>query len=152
MKSRSECVICNVLDLFGDKWTLLIIRDLFFYEKHEFKDFLASPEKVATNVLTDRLKRLRAHGIIDEIAHSENRSRKLYFLTRKGKDLYPILSEMAKWGSNHLTDLPAMQPLYARLRTSPDELRGEIFDRIARWEGEHLSWMSAAQRLRLSSP
>jgi len=58
-------VICNVLDLFGDKWTLLIIRDLFFYEKHEFKDFLASPETVATNVLTDRLKRLRANGILD---------------------------------------------------------------------------------------
>lgn len=138
-KPRSECVICNVLELFGDKWTLLIIRDLFFFNKHEFKEFLASPEAIATNVLTDRLKRLLAAGVIAELRCPENRSRKFYFLTEKGKDLFPVLAEMAKWGAKYLPDLPAMQDLYRRLRTEPDLLRLELFALINEWETAHLS-------------
>ncbi len=138
-KPRSECVICNVLEIFGDKWSFLVIRDLFLFNKHEFKEFLASPEAIATNVLADRLKRLLAAGVIAELPCRENRSRKFYFLTDKGKDLFPILAEMAKWGERHLPDLPAMQGLYSRLRSEPQVLRQEIFDRIRDWETEHLS-------------
>lgn len=136
--ARSECVICNVLDIFGDKWTFLVIRDLFFFNKHEFKEFLASPECIATNVLSDRLKRLASAGVIAEIPHPQNRSRKLYYLTDKGKDLFPILAEMAKWGAKHLPDLPAMQGLYLRLRTEPHKIRDEILAQISQWEREFL--------------
>ncbi|MBX9671766.1 MAG: helix-turn-helix transcriptional regulator [Candidatus Obscuribacterales bacterium] len=136
--ARSECVICNVLEIFGDKWTLLVIRDLFFFNKHEFKEFLASPEGIATNVLTDRLKRLSTHEIIREVRHPQNRSRKLYYLTEKGKGLFPILAEMAKWGEKWLPDLPAMQGLYNRLRTNPQLVRDEIFQQISQWESENI--------------
>lgn len=136
IEARSECVICNVLEVFGDKWTFLVIRDLFLFNKHEFKEFLSSPEAIATNVLTDRLKRLLAYEVIAEIRHPENRSRKLYYLTEKGKDLFPILAEMARWGAKYFPDLPAMQPLYERLRNEPGAIRKEIFARIAEWEIE----------------
>ncbi len=135
---RSECVICNVLEVFGDKWTFLIIRDLFFFDKHEFKEFLASPESIATNVLTDRLKRLLAYEVIAEVPHPENRSRKLYYLTKKGKDLFPILVEMARWGAKYFPDLPAMQNLYNRMREEPAVLRKEIFNQIGAWESQYL--------------
>lgn len=136
--ARSECVICNVLEIFGDRWTFLVIRDLFLFDKHEFKEFLLSPEGIATNVLTDRLKRLLSAEIIAEIPHPENRSRKLYYLTEKGKDLFPILAEMARWGSKHLEKLPAMQALYERMRNEPGTIRKEIFSRISKWEKEYL--------------
>jgi DNA-binding HxlR family transcriptional regulator len=138
IEARSECVICNVLELFGDKWTFLVVRDLFFLNKHEFKEFLNSPEHIATNVLTDRLKKLLAAGVINEMPHPENRSRKLYYLTEKGKDLFPILAEMAKWGSKHLSDLPAMKPLYERMTNQPGTIKKEIFQRIDLWEKQFL--------------
>lgn len=138
IQTRSECVISNVLEILGDKWTLLVIRDLFFFNKHEFKEFLASPESIATNVLTDRLKRLMHYEIIAEIPHPQTRTRKLYYLTEKGKDLLPILGSMAEWGSKHLPDLEAMQPLYERLRSEPKKFRQEIHARINEWEKEHL--------------
>lgn len=137
-QARSQCVISNVLDILGDKWTLLVIRDLFFFDKHEFKEFLASPESIATNVLTDRLKKLIRNEIIAEIPHPETRTRKLYYLTQKGKDLLPVLGSMAQWGSKHLPDLEAMQPLFERLRVEPKKVQSEIIARIEKWETEHL--------------
>jgi len=135
---RSECVFSNVLDVFGDKWTLLIIRDIFFFNKHEFKEFLTSPEAIATNILTDRLKRLLSTEVIAELPHPENRSRKLYYLTAKGKELFPILVEMAKWGAKYFPDLPAMQNMYDRMRSEPTTLRREIFEAIKLWEDAYL--------------
>lgn len=146
-QARSECVICNVLEIFGDKWTFLVIRDLFLFNKHEFKEFLASPEGIATNVLTDRLKRLLGAGVIAELPHPQNRSRKIYYLTAKGKDLFPILAEMAKWGAKHLPDLPAMQEMYFRMKTEPAKLQAEIFARIAAWEAEHLELSNSRAHL-----
>lgn len=137
-QTRSECVIANVLEVFGDKWTLLVIRDLFLADKHEFKEFLNSRENIATNILTDRLKRLLSSEIIAEIPHPENRSRKLYYLTAKGRELFPILSAMAGWGAKYFSDLPAMQPLYNRMRTEPQKLRAEIFERLDAWEATYL--------------
>jgi DNA-binding HxlR family transcriptional regulator len=138
VEARSECVISNVLELFGDKWTFLVIRDMFLFNKHEFKEFLNSPERIATNVLTDRLKRLLAAEVIGELPHPDHGSRKLYYLTEKGKDLFPILAEMAKWGSKHMSHLPAMQSLYARMREQPGAMRKEMFQRISAWEKQYL--------------
>ena len=135
---RSECVISNVLDIFGDKWTFLLIRDLFLFNKHEFKEFLGSPELIATTTLTDRLKRLLAEGIIAEQVHPENASRKLYYLTQKGKDLLPIMVEMARWGSKYLPELNAMQELYAALAADPEALKQEALAKIEDWEKNYL--------------
>ncbi len=137
-KPRSECVFSNVLELFGDKWTLLVIRDLFFFNKHEFKEFLSSPESIATNILTDRLKRLLANGVIAEQVHPENKSRKLYFLTEKGKALLPILLSMAKWGAAYMPELAAMENLYRRLQEDEDKLLSDVTASITEWERQNI--------------
>jgi len=94
---RSPCPVAHSLDIFGDRWTLLIIRDLFV-GCTRFKDFAASPEGIPTNILTDRLERLQAHGIIEQIPAEDGTKRLAYRLTKKGKTLGPILKAMRDWG------------------------------------------------------
>ena len=95
--TRSSCPISNSLDLLGDKWTMLIIRDLVL-GKERYQEFLSSPEKIATNILADRLKRLQAAGVIIWQAYQQNSIRYEYSLTGKGKELRQILKGLASWG------------------------------------------------------
>lgn len=94
---RSPCPVAYSLDIFGDRWTLLVIRDLFF-GRTRFKDFAASPESIPTNILTERLQRLLARGIIERIPAEDGTKRMAYRLTKKGKALGPILKAMRDWG------------------------------------------------------
>ncbi len=99
---RSQCPITNTLDLIGDKWTLLVIRDMVFLKKKSFNEFLKSPEGIATNILTERLKRLEEHGIIEKRPYQKTPLRYEYILTRRGEDLRPLLMEMIRWGNTHI--------------------------------------------------
>jgi len=94
---RSLCPVAFSLDIFGDRWTLLVIRDLFF-GRTRFKEFAASPEGIPTNILTDRLERLLARGIIEQIPAEDGMKRMAYRLTKKGKALAPILQAIRNWG------------------------------------------------------
>jgi len=136
-KPRSGCPIANVLDIVGDRWTLLVIRDLLLYNKHEFKEFLASPETIATNILADRLKRLTCAGLVDEISHPNYKSRKLYYLTPSGKALLPILAEIAKWGATHLT-IQIPKHVKAKIKADPEAFAAEALRLIEAWEDEYL--------------
>ena len=98
---RSPCPIACVLDILGDKWTLLVIRDLLF-NKHRFGDFLGSPEAIPTNILADRLKRLEAEGIVKKFPYQSNPVRNEYFLTSKGAALGEVLGAMRKWAESHV--------------------------------------------------
>jgi len=98
---RSTCPLSNVLDIFGDKWSLLIIRDLLI-GRNTFSDLLEAPEKIATNILVDRLKRLVSFGIIDFKRKPSDKKVKIYHLTSKGQELYPILVEMTLWSRKNL--------------------------------------------------
>ena len=99
---RSKCPVTNTLDLIGDKWTLLVIRDMLFLKKKLFNEFLESPEGIATNILTDRLKRLEERGIIEKRPYRKTPVRYEYVLTRRGEDLRPLLMEMIRWGNTHI--------------------------------------------------
>ena len=99
---RSQCPITNTLDLIGDKWTLLVIRDMLFLKKKSFHEFLESPEGIATNILTERLKRLEEHGIIAKRPYQKTPPRYEYQLTRRGEDLRPLLMELVRWGNAHI--------------------------------------------------
>ena len=99
---RSACPIAGVLDLIGDAWTLLVIRDLLFYGKHRFADFLDSPEGISTNILAERLKRLERCGLVERRRYQERPARDEYFLTAKGHDLLPVLQELIKWGQAYV--------------------------------------------------
>ncbi len=96
------CPISSTLDVIGDKWTLLVIRDMFFLKKKTFNEFLKSPEKIATNILTDRLKRLEEHGIIKKRPLGKSPARHEYVLTTLGKSLRPLLGELIRWGNTHI--------------------------------------------------
>ena len=99
---RSACPVTNALDLIGDKWTLLVIRDMLFLKKRLFNEFLGSPEGIATNILTERLKRLEEHGIIEKLPYQKTPVRYEYILTRCGEDLRPLLMEMIRWGNMYI--------------------------------------------------
>jgi DNA-binding HxlR family transcriptional regulator len=100
---RSKCALANFLDHFGDKWSLVIIRDMFL-EKKTFNDFLTSPEGIASNILTNRLKSLVSHKIINFKLNPLNKKVKWYYLTDIGVESFPILIEMIKWSIGNLNN------------------------------------------------
>ena len=108
--SRSRCPVSCLLELIGDKWTLLVVRDLLF-DKHTFKDLQASPEKIPTNILSDRLKRLESSGLIRREMYQERPKRYAYYLTDKGKDLEPIMQGMIVWSNKHIPNTIKMEDI-----------------------------------------
>lgn len=101
LKKRSECPISSSLDIWGDKWSLLIIRDLLFSKQCTYGDFLKSDEKIATNILASRLLMLEETGLISKQNHPESKAKVLYKLTEKGIDLLPLLMEINLWASKY---------------------------------------------------
>jgi DNA-binding HxlR family transcriptional regulator len=99
--NRSGCPLTSALDIVGDKWSLIIVRDLFMGKK-TFTEFLNSPEKIATNILASRLEFLKNHGLIDVTRKANDKKTKIYYLTDKGIDMYPILYEMMFWSRRNL--------------------------------------------------
>ncbi len=100
-EKRSECPISLSLELFGDKWSLLIIRDIVFKGYHFYNEFLESGEGIATNVLSDRLKKLELNQFIKSEKYQHLKTKKLYKLTEKGIGLIPIMLEMMAWGFSY---------------------------------------------------
>ncbi|MBG0798830.1 helix-turn-helix transcriptional regulator [Methylocystis sp. L43] len=100
-KLRSGCPIATALDIFGDRWTLVIMRDLAM-GKTRFGDFSQSPERIPTNVLTDRLLRLEEFGLIEKSPYQEHPIRYDYAVTQKGAELLPVLQAVCKWANKHL--------------------------------------------------
>jgi DNA-binding HxlR family transcriptional regulator len=101
---RSSCPIACSLDLIGDRWTLLVIRDMLFLKKQRFEEFLESPEGISTNILTSRLKALEEMGLVEKHLYSSHSRRMNYQLTERGKSLRPVLKTMIVWGLKHFPD------------------------------------------------
>lgn len=93
---RSPCPITQTLDVIGDKWSLLVVRDLLL-GKSRFSEFLASPEGVTTNILADRLKRLESEGLITRSLYQQRPDRYAYALTEAGRDLKPLIGAICRW-------------------------------------------------------
>jgi len=103
IKKRSDCPISSSLDIWGDKWSLLIVRDLMFSKHCTYGDFLKSGEKIATNILASRLQMLEANGIITKQEHPGSKAKVLYKLTQKGVDLLPLMIEINLWADKYFT-------------------------------------------------
>lgn len=101
IKKRSDCPVSCSLDVWGDKWSLLIVRDLMFAKQCTYGDFLKSGEKIATNILASRLLTLEENGIISKSEHPDSKAKVLYKLTDKGIDLLPILIEINLWAEKY---------------------------------------------------
>jgi DNA-binding HxlR family transcriptional regulator len=102
VKRRSSCPISSALDIIGDKWSLLIIRDIAFSGKTTYNEFLKAGEGIATNILADRLAMLEMTGILFKKEHPDKKAKIGYRLTAKGIDLIPILMEMILWSDKYL--------------------------------------------------
>lgn len=106
-REKSSCPISYSLDLFGDKWTLLILRDVVLWGKTRFAEFQAADEKIASNILSDRLRRLEEQGIIVTGKDPGDARQKIYTATEKGISLTPVLLEIAAWGASNDPDTGA---------------------------------------------
>lgn len=113
---RSDCPISFALDIFGDRWTLLVIRDLLFKGKTRYRDFAESEERIATNILADRLRNLEEAGIITRHVAPRNAGGVRYQLTPKGLDLAPMLVELILWSATHDPNTAASAEFVAAAR------------------------------------
>ncbi len=99
--NRSGCPISTSLEIIGDNWSLILIRDLFL-ERTTFTEFMNSPEKISSNILSDRINKLQKYDIIEYRLHPQNRKVKQYYLTKSGIELYPLIYDLIIWSKQHL--------------------------------------------------
>jgi DNA-binding HxlR family transcriptional regulator len=117
MKKRSRCPAACALDLAGDKWTLLVVRDLL-RGRHTFKELLAADEGIPTNILADRLRKMEASGLVRAHPYQEKPVRWRYELTEKGRGLRPVLAAMAQWGKRHIRGTRVLPEFSSSSRSS----------------------------------
>jgi len=120
---RCQCPISSALDIIGDKWTLLIVRDMIFDHKKTFKDFSTSVESIASNILSSRLKLMEEVGIIRKSKMEGNQKSNIYTLTEKGLGLLPVIAEITLWSDENVRELnPIMvKEDYQYVRTNKQE-------------------------------
>lgn len=111
---RSDCPISYALDVIGDRWSALVIRDIALYNKTSFSDFLAADEGIAESVLARRLRDLERRGLIGSTRPEDDRRRRNYHLTPAGRELLPVLVALATWGANHDPDSTADPAVFER--------------------------------------
>ncbi len=125
-KCSSGCPFVFAGDIFGDRWSLLVIRDMLFLGKRRFSELAASEEQIASNILTDRLKRLEAAGLIHRRRDPTNRRHVIYRLTDKGKDLLPAMLEIVRWSAKHDPQTGVPDEFLERLENDPQAMIEEI--------------------------
>src|SRR6266404_1716492 len=118
--NRSHCPIAFALDIFGDRWSLLVLRDLLFKGKQRYSEFLASEERVSTNILSERLDRLEREGIITKSRDATNRRQFIYSPTPKCFDLLPAILELSSWSAKYDPKTAAPPRLMRRIKSDRD--------------------------------
>lgn len=129
---RSDCPISTALDIFGDKWSLLIIRDLMFKGLNTYGDLLKGGEGIATNILADRLGLLECAGIISKTRHPESKAKVLYQLTPKGAGLAPVLIEIIAWSEKHHEVHPQAIAFANEIKKDKAAVLAQIYSRLDR--------------------
>lgn len=132
---RSNCPINLALEVFGDKWSLVIIRDIMFEGKRNFREFLRSEEKIASNILADRLAMLEKEGIISKTSDPDHKQKYIYRLTSKGIDLLPVMIEIGAWSLKYKPVDIAKYQHAQTLAKGGKELQNRIKKEL---ENEHL--------------
>ncbi|MHB8503108.1 MAG: winged helix-turn-helix transcriptional regulator [Candidatus Acidiferrales bacterium] len=131
-KRRSGCPLNASVEMLGDRWSLLIIRDMMIRGYRMFNEFLRSDEKIASNILADRLRRLESYGIIATERDASDGRKVIYSLTAKGIDLARVLTEMVLWAARH--EETGNQPLVQEMRRDKEKLIAAVRQR---WTKEH---------------
>lgn len=138
-KQRTGCPIACALDIVGDHWTLLIVRNLMFVGVHEYKDMLKADELISSGILTSRLKKLQKDGLIASVPHPDSQRRKLYYLTPMGKDLIYLMTDLLIWANRHLVDTVRIpQQKKDLIENDPDKLIELTLRELESWEEQYL--------------
>lgn len=127
---KSHCPINYGLEIFGDPWSLLVVRDIVYFGKHTFNEFLASEEAIAPSVLSARLEQLVAAGMLSKDKDPDDRRRVAYNLTEPGLRVIPILVEIADWGVEADPDTGAPMDWVARVRANKPEMIERITETV----------------------
>ena len=134
---RSGCPISHALDLIGDRWTLLVVRNLMLWNIHEFRELLRTCDGIASNILSDRLKSLRDSRLVDSIPHPTNRKKKLYYLTERGKSLLPLMVEIIIWGADTCPTEAPPETIEA-LKKRPEAFIRDTLTKLEAWESANV--------------
>jgi DNA-binding HxlR family transcriptional regulator len=127
---RSECVINLTVEIFGDQWSLLVIRDIIFMNRRHFRELLTkSVEGIASNILADRLQRLVQQGILVKSQDPSHKQKAIYSLTERGIELLPVLMEMVAWGHKYLPS-PGLRGLARVLEEGGPKLRAKFMSEL----------------------
>ena len=129
IRRRSECPLNASVEMLGDRWSLLIIRDMMLRGFRSYKEFMDCYEGIATNILADRLRKLTAYGIITAEPDSSDRRKVIYSLTRKGIDLAPVLTEMVLWAAAH--EDTGNRALVRQMREDKEKFLAGVRQRLA---------------------
>jgi DNA-binding HxlR family transcriptional regulator len=129
IERRSACPINYSVEIFGDKWMLLILRDLMFNGKNSFLEFRASDEKISSAVLTEKLNILLDEGIVSKVISPKNASKFLYLLTDKGIELVPVMVEFLDWGARYNPE-GGLKILVDRIKQSKKKAIRELQDKL----------------------
>jgi DNA-binding HxlR family transcriptional regulator len=127
-ENKSHCPVNFALETFGDAWSLLIVRDIVFWGKRTYGEFLDSGEGIATNVLAARLAHLEQKGILSKEPHDTDKRKEVYALTEKGLGLIPILLEMSGWSARHDPETTAPQQFVAAVYADREKMFSRIQD------------------------
>lgn len=130
VEKRSDCPISSSLDIFGDRWSLLIVRDLMLHKTRTYGDFTKSAEKIATNILANRLQVLEEHGIIIKLPFPDNKVKGLYKLSPKGVDLIPALIEIALWGGKYGSNAEEGSPFLNEVKKNKTKFLKTIMETL----------------------
>jgi DNA-binding HxlR family transcriptional regulator len=125
-RCRSDCPISLALEAFGDRWSLLILRDLLLRDMRHYQEFLNAEEQISTNILADRLNHLEGLGVISKSTDPKNRKQYLYVPTRKGLDLLPVLLELYRWSLKYDRHVDKKKPIARRLEKDTEGLIKEF--------------------------
>lgn len=133
MKKRQPtiCPVVFSLDIFGDKWSLVILRDVLIKGKSHFREFLLSEEKIATNILSSKLEVLVSEGLLTKEVDLHNKSASLYKPTKKALDLLPTLFALMRWGIEYNPNADTSGPVMTELMENPDSLYQKIVKKFA---------------------
>lgn len=129
---RSNCPLNVALEFFGDKWSLLILRDMLVLGKSRYSEFLNSPEAISTNILASRLRKLEGCGLLEKLADPQDRKTSVYLPTELGVSLLPVIVELIRWGTENLPNTGTPDFVRAACQEDTAELIEECTTRLRR--------------------
>jgi DNA-binding HxlR family transcriptional regulator len=130
IERRSNCPLNVALELFGDSWSLLVLRDVLLLGKSRYGEFLASPEGISTNILASRLKQLEVRGLLEKLPDPNDRKTSVYLPTTLGVSVLPVVLEVIRWGTKNLSDTGIPDFVREALQEGPSGLIAECEARV----------------------